>query len=135
MSQEKIDQEHFDKMGKYILQSTLCSNIWFSITAEIARDLAKDGLDQEGMAYGALRKYISDIREFDRRYKPKNKKIGSDAMDVSALQPGSNVAAESVVENEIKKLEVNPSNGAQASAPGSNNGLDVVSKGNFAVVL
>ena len=86
-TQEKIDQEYIDKMGQYIPQATLCSNIRAALTAELARYLAKDDFEQDSMPCAEFRKYISDSLEFDLRYRPSKRKPNSRDMDVSALQP------------------------------------------------
>ena len=90
LAQEKVDQEYFDKMGKYLSQATLRDNIWVCLTAEVARDLAKDQYEQETTTYAQLRAYIAETREFDRRYAPTRKRGTGNEMDVSTLQ-GENV--------------------------------------------
>ena len=37
LNQEKLDEEHFDKLGRHVDVKTLADNMWFAMTAELAK--------------------------------------------------------------------------------------------------
>ena len=51
--------------------STLIDNIWFSLTAELAKEFAQRKLEPETLSYRELRHEVSEKRDFERRFKPR----------------------------------------------------------------
>ena len=54
----------------------VCDNMSFSLTGELAKDFAKDGVDHDKLTYKDLRKAIADQREFERRFRPRRRGWG-----------------------------------------------------------
>ena len=87
LAQEKLDEEHFDKLARHVPMGFLTDNIWFSMTADLARDFAKRQLDPESLSYRELRNEVSDAREFERRYLPKKRSADVD-MGITSMAQG-----------------------------------------------
>ena len=43
LAQERLNDEHFDRLARRFAESIMCDNMLFSLTAQIAKDLARDG--------------------------------------------------------------------------------------------
>ena len=86
LAQEKLDEEHFDKLARHVPMGTLMDNIWFAMTADLARDFAKRNIVPDSLSYRELRNEVSETREFERRYKPKSKSNDVD-MGIVSVAP------------------------------------------------
>ena len=73
LAQDRLNDEHLDKTGKYASDTELANNTWFGMTDELAKDAARDssGID-ETASYKDVKKFVQDSREFDRRFKKKS---------------------------------------------------------------
>ena len=86
--QDKLNAEHFDKLGKYAPEANMVSKVWFGITAELAREAARAEVEQEGCSYNNVKNFIEQSREFDRRFA--KRRLGKDVeMSVSSAAPGT----------------------------------------------
>ena len=66
LAQDRLNDEHLDKTGKYASDTELANNTWFGMTAELAKEAARDssGID-ELASYKEVKKFVQDSREFD----------------------------------------------------------------------
>ena len=88
LAQEKLNDEHLDKLARRVPEGTTVDNILFSLTAELAKDVAKDDVQLEKITYKGLRMKIADQREFERRFKPRNRGGDVDMGITSLARPG-----------------------------------------------
>ena len=65
---------------------TLIDNIWFSLTAELAKEFAQRKIGPEALDYRSLRHEVSEKRDFERRFKPKRTGADVDMGITSAAQ-------------------------------------------------
>ena len=109
---EKLDDEHHEKLARRVHETTTSDNIWFALTAELAKDFVKSGRQHDKMSYQELRQEISDQREFERRFKPKRRGGGDVDMDITLLHPScpeaDRLAAETVPQLKDVTLTIVP---------------------------
>ena len=67
-SQDKLNATHLDQLGRYSPEADMVSNVWFGITAELAREAARAEVEQEGCSNKNVKEFIEQSREFDRRF-------------------------------------------------------------------
>ena len=66
----------------------MVSNVWFGMTAELAREAARAEVEQEGCSYKKVKDFVEQSREFDRRF-IKRKRVKDVEMGSSSAALGT----------------------------------------------
>ena len=88
MARDKLNAEHLDKSGRYAPEADTVSNVWFGMTAELAREASRAEVEQERCSYKKVEDFIEQSREHDRRFA--KRKLDNDVeMGMSSAAPGN----------------------------------------------
>ena len=113
-AQDKLNAEHLDKLGRYAPDSDLTSNVWFGLTAELAREAARAEIEQDGCSYRKIKEFIEQSREFDRRFA--KRKVDKDVeMGISSAAPGPEPPESAAVSGDSSAVAASPQPGSDAS--------------------
>ena len=92
----------------------MVSNVWFGMTAELAREAARAEVEQEGCSYKKVEDFFEQSREFDRRLA--KRKLDKDVeMGISSAAPGSEPLELAAVPVESTAIGAPPQMSADAS--------------------
>ena len=88
MAQDNLNAEHLDKLGRYAPEADMVSNVWFAMTAELAREAARAEVDQEGCSYKKVKDFFEQAPQFDRSF-AKRKLDKAVEMGISSAATGN----------------------------------------------
>ena len=64
----------------------MVSNVWFGMTAELAREATRPEVEKEGCSYKKVRDFVEQSRGFDQRFA--DRKLDKDVEMGISLAPG-----------------------------------------------